>query len=334
MPICTGPTKSVTRNANASTLPAVRSWPKPPPSADLDADDQHRGVGQPGRDAAEGERDDREPLGAGAGRLVLVDRLVDPLLGAVLDRRRTARPRRRRPARRSPRASRRPGAARRRRPRRACAGSSGSTGRAARSRPRPRSRAASCRRASRSVATSTCPTLTISSRPPKTRNWLTWSTSLVTRETRAPRRSVFWVSTGRSWTWRNALIRSVARPRSEVVNSRRGHQVRRPARQHDRGGREQPHQHREGDVGAAGAVDAAVEGLLHRDRHDDLAGRGQERRARASSPGPPSAPARPPRRGGSSRSRRCPRRCPCRCRCSVGAHAGSSTSSPCSASVS
>ena len=70
------------------------------------------------------------------------------------------------------------------------------------------------------VAISTWPMLTMKSRPPKTRNWLTWSTSLVTRETRAPRRSVFWVSSGRSWTWRNALIRSVARPRSEVVNSR------------------------------------------------------------------------------------------------------------------
>ncbi len=56
--------------------------------------------------------------------------------------------------------------------------------------------------------------------PPKTRNCETWSTSLVTRETRAPRCSVFWVSSGRSWTCRKALIRSVARPRSEAVNSR------------------------------------------------------------------------------------------------------------------
>ena len=62
--------------------------------------------------------------------------------------------------------------------------------------------------------------LTTKIRPPKTRNWLTWSTSLVTRETSAPRRSVFCVSSGRSWTWRNALVRSVARPRSEVVKSR------------------------------------------------------------------------------------------------------------------
>ena len=33
-------------------------------------------------------------------------------------------------------------------------------------------------------------------------------------------RSVFWVRSGRSWTWRNAFVRSVARPRSEMVNSR------------------------------------------------------------------------------------------------------------------
>ena len=61
--------------------------------------------------------------------------------------------------------------------------------------------------------------LTTKISPPNTRNWLTWSTSVVTRETRAPRRSVFWVSSGRSWTCRKALIRSVARPRSEVRKS-------------------------------------------------------------------------------------------------------------------
>src|SRR5689334_18831737 len=62
--------------------------------------------------------------------------------------------------------------------------------------------------------------LTMPITPPKTRNWLTWSTSLVTRETSAPRRSVFWVSSGRSCTCRKALIRSVARPFSAVVNNR------------------------------------------------------------------------------------------------------------------
>ena len=62
--------------------------------------------------------------------------------------------------------------------------------------------------------------LTTEMMPPKIRNCETWSTSLVTRETRAPRRSVFWVSSGRSCTCRNALIRSVASPRSALVNSR------------------------------------------------------------------------------------------------------------------
>ncbi len=69
------------------------------------------------------------------------------------------------------------------------------------------------------VATSIWPMLTTKIRPPNTRNWLTWSTSLVTRETRAPRRSVFCVSSGRSCTWRKALMRSVASPRSEVAKS-------------------------------------------------------------------------------------------------------------------
>ncbi len=40
------------------------------------------------------------------------------------------------------------------------------------------------------------------------------STSLVTRETSAPRRSAFWVSTDRSCTCRNAFVRNVARPAS------------------------------------------------------------------------------------------------------------------------
>jgi len=70
------------------------------------------------------------------------------------------------------------------------------------------------------VATIIWPTLMMKMMPPKIRNWLTWSTSLVTRLTRAPRRSVFWVSSGRSWTCRKALIRRVARPRSAELNSR------------------------------------------------------------------------------------------------------------------
>ncbi len=62
--------------------------------------------------------------------------------------------------------------------------------------------------------------LTMPRMPPKTRNCETWSTSLVTRETSAPRRSVLWVSSGRSCTCRNALVRSVASPRSVAVNRR------------------------------------------------------------------------------------------------------------------
>ncbi len=52
-------------------------------------------------------------------------------------------------------------------------------------------------------------------------NWEIVSTSLVTRLTSAPRRSVFWVSTDRSCTRRNAVVRSCARPASVAVNSRR-----------------------------------------------------------------------------------------------------------------
>src|SRR5690625_6920523 len=46
------------------------------------------------------------------------------------------------------------------------------------------------------------------------------STSLVTRETREPRRSAFWVSTVRSCTCRKVRVRSWARPRSLARNSR------------------------------------------------------------------------------------------------------------------
>ena len=70
------------------------------------------------------------------------------------------------------------------------------------------------------MATTTWPMLMIPTMPPNTRNCETWSTSLVTRETSEPRRSVLWVSSGRSCTCRNALIRNVARPRSAAVNSR------------------------------------------------------------------------------------------------------------------
>ena len=81
VPIWTGPTNRVTRNANASTVPTETSPAKPSSTPD----DQHAGVGEAGREATEGERDHRELLGLDAGRLELVDRGVDALLGAVLD---------------------------------------------------------------------------------------------------------------------------------------------------------------------------------------------------------------------------------------------------------
>ncbi|CNG49533.1 Uncharacterised protein [Mycobacterium tuberculosis] len=52
--------------------------------------------------------------------------------------------------------------------------------------------------------------------PPDCMNWLIWSTSPVTRDTSAPRRSPLWVSIDRSWTCRNAFTRSPARPPSDV----------------------------------------------------------------------------------------------------------------------
>ena len=64
------------------------------------------------------------------------------------------------------------------------------------------------------------PTLITSMSPAHCMNVLIVSTSLVTRETSAPRRSVFWVRTDRSWTCRNAFVRSVASPPSVTVNSR------------------------------------------------------------------------------------------------------------------
>ena len=45
----------------------------------------HARVGQPGRDAAERERERHEPLRPHAGGPVLLDRAVDALLGAPLD---------------------------------------------------------------------------------------------------------------------------------------------------------------------------------------------------------------------------------------------------------
>ncbi len=50
--------------------------------------------------------------------------------------------------------------------------------------------------------------------PPNDMNCEIVSTSEVTRETSEPRRSLPWVSSVRSCTWRNALIRNVASPLS------------------------------------------------------------------------------------------------------------------------
>ena len=70
------------------------------------------------------------------------------------------------------------------------------------------------------VATVSCRALTSSSTPPHwTKNEMV-STSLVTRDTSAPRRSVPCVSTDRSWTCRKARRRSVSSPRSLERKSR------------------------------------------------------------------------------------------------------------------
>ena len=66
-----------------------------------------------------------------------------------------------------------------------------------------------------------CPTDRISMMPPNCTNWLMVSTSLVTRETSAPRRAVLWVSIDRSWMCRKPLTRNVASPLSLLRNNRR-----------------------------------------------------------------------------------------------------------------
>ena len=70
------------------------------------------------------------------------------------------------------------------------------------------------------VASNSCAMLTMNMRPPNWTNIEMVSTSEVTRETSEPRRSVFWVSTDRSWMCRNALIRRDDSPFSDAVNSR------------------------------------------------------------------------------------------------------------------
>ena len=70
------------------------------------------------------------------------------------------------------------------------------------------------------VATPICSTDTRSWIPPHCTNSEIVSTSDVTRETSDPRRSVFWVSTERSCTCRNARTRRDARPASVALKSR------------------------------------------------------------------------------------------------------------------
>ena len=70
------------------------------------------------------------------------------------------------------------------------------------------------------VATDSWSAETSSRTPPHWTNSEMVSTSLVTRDTSEPRRSVDWVSTDRSWMCRKARARSVRRPRSLDRNSR------------------------------------------------------------------------------------------------------------------
>ena len=72
-----------------------------------------------------------------------------------------------------------------------------------------------------SVVTTSWPRLISRITPPHWRNWVIWSTSLVTRETSEPRRSDCWCSIDRSCTCRNARVRTLASAVSLTVNSRR-----------------------------------------------------------------------------------------------------------------
>ena len=81
VPICTGPTNNVTRNAKASTRPGVMSEVKPSRMPMT----MTPGVGEAGRETAQRERRDGVGLGVGVGPLPVDDRVVDAGLGAVLD---------------------------------------------------------------------------------------------------------------------------------------------------------------------------------------------------------------------------------------------------------
>ena len=121
---------------------------------------------------------------------------------------------------------------------------------------------------------------TISMRPPHCTNIEIVSTSLVTRETSEPRRSVFWVSIDRSWTCRNARDAqgrqtALGRPEEPHVHGYAETAVssdgRRPpsptSAQHD------------ARVRPAVGEEPAVDRLLDRDGHDHAAGRRDQRPA-------------------------------------------------------
>ena len=121
--------------------------------------------------------------------------------------------------------------------------------------------------------------LTMKIRPPKTRNWLTWSTSVVTRETRAPRRSVFCVSSGQVVDVAERLDPQGGEAALGGAEQPAGHEVGGDAGQRDAHAADQPDQDHEGDVGTAVGPEPLVEGLLDGDRHDHLAEGGDDRAA-------------------------------------------------------
>ena len=65
------------------------------------------------------------------------------------------------------------------------------------------------------------------------------------------------------------LVRSVARPASVDAEQPPVISVRRDGRDDEAAAAAAPARHAKPGVAAAGAADALVEGLLHRDRHDD-----------------------------------------------------------------
>ena len=120
------------------------------------------------------------------------------------------------------------------------------------------------------VATTNCPRLTRNSSPAHWTNCDSASTSLVTRETSEPRRSVFWVSTERSCTCRNATVRRWPdRLRSPGTSGR--HRVRAPGRHQDGDPRREARPSDEPEVSARWIQKASVDCLLHGDRHDHSA---------------------------------------------------------------